>query len=132
MIDFFDRGVRIASGEPCIVTAAASNSYAAVDAASRRIARFLIDHGFPAGGHAPCGRPQWQFPASFRGRAGDFAGRQRLGHGDPPRRGWRERVSVGSAGRRCALRAFGSRRANSGGSYGVEDGLSAITILARD
>ena len=52
MIDFFDRGVRIASGEPCIVTEAASKSYASVDASSRRVARFLIDDGFPAGGHA--------------------------------------------------------------------------------
>ena len=52
MIDFFDRGVRIAGGDPCIVTAAASKSYAAVDAASRRFARFLIEDGFPAGAGA--------------------------------------------------------------------------------
>jgi acyl-CoA synthetase (AMP-forming)/AMP-acid ligase II len=52
MIDFFDRGVRIAGGMPCIVTTEAAKTYSEVDRSSRRMARFLIDDGFPAGGHA--------------------------------------------------------------------------------
>ena len=52
MIDYFDRGVRIAGGEACLVTAAGAKTYAQVAAASSAIAASLIADGFAAGAHA--------------------------------------------------------------------------------
>lgn len=52
MIDFFDRGARIAHDRPCMVSDTASKTYDAVAARSRAIAHMLIANGFPAGAHA--------------------------------------------------------------------------------
>ena len=52
MIDYFDRGLRIAHDQPCLITDGATKTYTEVDAASRRIAALLIDEGFAAGAHA--------------------------------------------------------------------------------
>ena len=52
MIDFFDRGARIAAHRPCLVTDEGTRSYAEVAAQSRRIANMLIADGFAPGAHA--------------------------------------------------------------------------------
>lgn len=52
MIDFFDRGLRIARNNPCLVTDEQSKTYAEVDAQSRAIANMLINDGFAPGAHA--------------------------------------------------------------------------------
>ncbi len=52
MIDYFDRGARIAADRPCMVDACGAKTYAEVAARSRRIAQLLIDDGFAAGAHA--------------------------------------------------------------------------------
>ncbi len=52
MIDFFDRGLRIAARRPCLVTDSQTKSYAKVAEASRRIANMLIADGFAPGAHA--------------------------------------------------------------------------------
>ena len=52
MIDFFDRGCRIAARSACMVTADRTKSYLEVAARSQRIARMLIDDGFAPGAHA--------------------------------------------------------------------------------
>lgn len=52
MIDFFDRGLRIAANRPCLVTDTASKTYAEVGESSRRIANMLIADGFAPGAHA--------------------------------------------------------------------------------
>ena len=52
MIDFFDRGCRIAGRSACMVTADRTKSYLEVAARSQRIARMLIDDGFAPGAHA--------------------------------------------------------------------------------
>ena len=52
MIDFFDRGARIAHDRPCMIDDAGGvRTYDAVGARSRRIANALIADGFPAGAH---------------------------------------------------------------------------------
>ncbi|PKP99644.1 MAG: o-succinylbenzoate--CoA ligase [Alphaproteobacteria bacterium HGW-Alphaproteobacteria-13] len=52
MIDYFDRGVRIAHDKPCMVAGDVARSYAEVAARSHAIARALIADGFAAGAHA--------------------------------------------------------------------------------
>lgn len=52
MIDFFDRGVRIAHGRSCLVDGERSISYADVYSSSNSIAHKLIGIGFKAGQHA--------------------------------------------------------------------------------
>lgn len=52
MIDFFDRGVRIAADKPCLATDESSKTYAEVGESSRRIANMLIADRFPAAAHA--------------------------------------------------------------------------------
>lgn len=52
MIDFFDRGLRIAARRPCLVTEAGAKDYREVGEASRRIANMLIADGFQPGAHA--------------------------------------------------------------------------------
>jgi len=52
MIDFFDRGCRIAARSACMVTADRTKSYLEVAARSQRIARMLIDDGVAPGAHA--------------------------------------------------------------------------------
>ena len=52
MIDYFDRGHRIAHDRACMVAGDETKSYDEVAARSRRIANALIADGFPAGGHA--------------------------------------------------------------------------------
>ncbi len=52
MIDYFDRGARIAHDRPCIITDDASRSYAQVAQRTHDIARMLITDGFAAGAHA--------------------------------------------------------------------------------
>jgi fatty-acyl-CoA synthase len=52
MIDYFDRGHRIAHDRACMVADEGIKTYDAVAADSRRIANALIADGFPAGGHA--------------------------------------------------------------------------------
>ena len=52
MIDYFDRGARIAADRPCMVDADGVKTYAEVAARSRRIAQLLIDDGFAPGAHA--------------------------------------------------------------------------------
>ena len=51
MIDYFDRGHRIAHGAPCLVTDDAVRTYDEVRARSNRIANGLIADGFAAGAH---------------------------------------------------------------------------------
>ncbi len=52
MIDYFDRGVRIAHNQPCMISdEAGTSTYAQVAARSRRIANALIEDGFAAGAH---------------------------------------------------------------------------------
>ncbi len=52
MIDFFDRGVRMAYDQPCMIDGETVRTYAEVKRRSDAIARALIADGFPAGGHA--------------------------------------------------------------------------------
>jgi acyl-CoA synthetase (AMP-forming)/AMP-acid ligase II len=52
MIDYFDRGLRIAHDKPCLIADGESKTYVQVDAASRRIASLLLADGFAAGSHA--------------------------------------------------------------------------------
>ena len=52
MIDFFDRGARIAHGQPCMIEGGTVRTYDEVRRRSDTIARGLIADGFPAGGHA--------------------------------------------------------------------------------
>lgn len=52
MIDFFDRGARIAHDRPCMVEGDAVLTYAEVKARSDAIARGLIADGFAPGAHA--------------------------------------------------------------------------------
>jgi len=52
MIDFFDRGARMAHDRPCMIAGATVRTYAEVKDRSDAIARGLIADGFPAGGHA--------------------------------------------------------------------------------
>jgi len=52
MIDFFDRGARIAHERPCLVSGEVHRSYDAVRARSNRIANGLIADGYRAGAHA--------------------------------------------------------------------------------
>ena len=52
MIDFFDRGVRMASDQPCMIDGDTVRTYTQVKQRSDAIARALIADGFPAGGHA--------------------------------------------------------------------------------
>jgi len=51
MIDFFDRGARMAHNRPCMIEGDTISTYAQVKARSDAIARGLIADGFPAGGH---------------------------------------------------------------------------------
>ena len=52
MIDFFDRGARIAHDRPCMIDDAGGvRTYDAVRARSCRVANALIADGFPAGAH---------------------------------------------------------------------------------
>lgn len=51
MIDFFDRGVRIAHDRSCMIEGERISTYAEVKARSDAIARGLIADGFPSGGH---------------------------------------------------------------------------------
>jgi acyl-CoA synthetase (AMP-forming)/AMP-acid ligase II len=52
MIDFFDRGARIAHDRPCMIADGAAKTYAEVAARSRQIANLLITDGFAGGAHA--------------------------------------------------------------------------------
>ncbi|WP_066557536.1 class I adenylate-forming enzyme family protein [Croceicoccus bisphenolivorans] len=52
MIDFFDRGARIAASRPCLVTDAGTRTYAEVAERSRAIANMLVADGFAPGAHA--------------------------------------------------------------------------------
>jgi acyl-CoA synthetase (AMP-forming)/AMP-acid ligase II len=52
MIDFFDRGARMAHDRPCMVDGDTVRTYAEVKRRSDAVARALIADGFPAGGHA--------------------------------------------------------------------------------
>src|ERR1700730_18179595 len=52
MIDYFDRGVRIAHDRRCMVAAQGSKTYTEVAASSHEIAAALIAAGFEAGAHA--------------------------------------------------------------------------------
>jgi len=52
MIDFFDRGARIAARRPCLVTDSQTKSYDEVGESSRRIANMLIADSFAPGAHA--------------------------------------------------------------------------------
>jgi acyl-CoA synthetase (AMP-forming)/AMP-acid ligase II len=52
MIDFFDRGVRIAGDRPCMVAGEVSRTYAEVADRTHAIANMLIADGFVAGAHA--------------------------------------------------------------------------------
>jgi fatty-acyl-CoA synthase len=52
MIDFFDRGARIAHDRPCMIAQGAVRTYDQVRARSNAIARGLIADGFAAGAHA--------------------------------------------------------------------------------
>ena len=52
MIDYFDRGHRIAHDRACMVADEGSRTYDEVARRSRQIAHALIADGFPAGGHA--------------------------------------------------------------------------------
>lgn len=52
MIDYFDRGVRIAHDRPCMIADDCARTYAEVAARSHAIARMLIEDGFAAGAHA--------------------------------------------------------------------------------
>jgi fatty-acyl-CoA synthase len=52
MIDYFDRGARIAHDRPCMVSDQQSKTYADVSVRSHAIARALITDGFAAGSHA--------------------------------------------------------------------------------
>ena len=52
MIDYFDRGARIAHAAPCMIAGAVSKSYDEVGSRSRRIAHLLIADGFAPGAHA--------------------------------------------------------------------------------
>jgi len=51
MIDFFDRGARIAHDKPCMIEGEVVRTYGDVRPRSDAIARGLIADGFPAGGH---------------------------------------------------------------------------------
>ena len=52
MIDFFDRGARMAHDRPCMVQDGVVRTYDEVRTRSNAIARGLIADGFPAGAHA--------------------------------------------------------------------------------
>ncbi len=52
MIDFFDRGARMAHDQPCMIDGDTVRTYAEVKRRSDAIARALIADGFPAGSHA--------------------------------------------------------------------------------
>ncbi len=52
MIDFFDRGARMAHDRPCMIDGETVRTYAEVKRRSDAIARALIADSFPAGGHA--------------------------------------------------------------------------------
>lgn len=52
MIDFFDRGARIAANRPCLVTDSGTRTYAEVAERSRAIANMLIEDGLAPGAHA--------------------------------------------------------------------------------
>jgi acyl-CoA synthetase (AMP-forming)/AMP-acid ligase II len=52
MIDFFDRGLRIAAKQPCLVSGEETRSYRQVGERSRQIANMLIADGFAPGAHA--------------------------------------------------------------------------------
>ncbi|WP_374414580.1 AMP-binding protein [Novosphingobium colocasiae] len=52
MIDYFDRGLRIARDRPCMIEGDRQRSYAEVAAHVNAVAAMLIADGFPAGAHA--------------------------------------------------------------------------------
>ncbi|MEZ5735610.1 MAG: AMP-binding protein [Novosphingobium sp.] len=52
MIDFFDRGARMAHDRPCMIAGDAVRTYSEVKARSNAIARGLIADGFDPGAHA--------------------------------------------------------------------------------
>jgi acyl-CoA synthetase (AMP-forming)/AMP-acid ligase II len=52
MIDYFDRGVRIAHDKPCMIAGDTSKSYSEVQTRSHQIAALLVADEFPAGAHA--------------------------------------------------------------------------------
>lgn len=52
MIDFFDRGARIAHDRPCMIAGDVTRTYSEVAATTHAIANMLIADGFPAGAHA--------------------------------------------------------------------------------
>ena len=52
MIDFFDRGLRIARDQSCMIAGDLSKTYEDVAARSRRVAHLLIADGFAPGAHA--------------------------------------------------------------------------------
>jgi acyl-CoA synthetase (AMP-forming)/AMP-acid ligase II len=52
MIDYFDRGARIAHDRPCIIAGDVVRTYAEVSARTHAIANMLIADGFKAGAHA--------------------------------------------------------------------------------
>jgi acyl-CoA synthetase (AMP-forming)/AMP-acid ligase II len=52
MIDYFDRGVRIARNRACMIAGDQAKTYTEVASRSQQVAGMLIGDGFPAGGHA--------------------------------------------------------------------------------
>jgi fatty-acyl-CoA synthase len=52
MIDYFDRGARIAHDQPCMIADGVARTYDEVAARSHQIAHALIADGFAAGAHA--------------------------------------------------------------------------------
>lgn len=52
MIDYFDRGARMAHDKPCMIAGDTARTYGEVSRRSHRIARALIADGFAAGAHA--------------------------------------------------------------------------------
>lgn len=52
MIDYFDRGARIAHDRPCMIAGDVSRTYAEMSRRTHDIGRMLIADGFPAGAHA--------------------------------------------------------------------------------
>ncbi|MBH1998125.1 MAG: AMP-binding protein [Sphingomonadaceae bacterium] len=52
MIDYFDRGLRIAHDRPCMIEGDTARTYAEISARTHAIAAMLIADDFPAGAHA--------------------------------------------------------------------------------
>jgi acyl-CoA synthetase (AMP-forming)/AMP-acid ligase II len=52
MIDYFDRGARMARHRACMIADGVTRTYAEVATRSHQVAGMLIADGFPAGGHA--------------------------------------------------------------------------------